>query len=83
MASVLLSQPEMTILDILKVIKWQSMWVKNKASVEVTVVSQTSMSKCPRVQQTQTCLQPATKNGLASVANFSQFFITDSIQAQG
>lgn len=52
MASVLLSQPEMTILDILKVIKWQSMWVKNKASVEVTVVSQTSMSKCPRVQQT-------------------------------
>lgn len=41
MASVLLSQPEMTILDILKVIKWQSMWVKNKASVEVTVVIDT------------------------------------------
>lgn len=41
MASVLLSQPEMTTLDILKVIKWQSMWVKNKASVEVTVVTDT------------------------------------------
>lgn len=35
MAFVLLSQPEMTILEILEIIKWQSMWVKNKASVEV------------------------------------------------
>lgn len=37
-ASVLLSQPEMTTSDILEIIKRQSMWVKKKASVEVTAV---------------------------------------------